>query len=113
MTTHLEGHEDLLAVQQGVDELRIAGQVGDDDAVEDLQHDAQEIAIHLQLVPPSLAGSPCCHPLQPLIPVRIKPKSSATAHQYLCDCLEVMLGADAIQRSRVPIHSALGNAFSE
>ena len=61
----LEGCEDLLAVQQGVHELRVGRQISHDDAVQDLQHDAQEVRIHLQLV--RLVPLLLCNPLQALV----------------------------------------------
>ena len=66
---HLEGHEDLLLVQHGIDKLGVGGEVGDEDAVQDLQHDAQEVCIHLQLV--RLVPLLLRNPLQALVSAQI------------------------------------------
>ena len=64
-SAHLEGHDDFLLVQHGVYKLWVSREVGDYDAVQDLQHNSQEVCIHLQLV--RLVTLLFCNPLQPLI----------------------------------------------
>jgi hypothetical protein len=46
----LKGSEDVLAMQESVDQLRILPQPLGDDAIDDFQNNSQEIVVHLHLL---------------------------------------------------------------
>lgn len=65
---HLKGGEDVLAVQQRVHEFWVVSQAPHDDAVQDLQHDAQEVKVDLQLLAVAVALARRSRRTQPPVP---------------------------------------------